>query len=153
MRMIFYLSLIVISVISFGCNPAYIINSSIYYSPNYSLNEIRMSYVGERMISFQECHIDTYSNNSTYTCDYCMEFLTELIYNGISKNSITITYREFSKSYARPAFFQSFIYDLNQSKFIHFKSVLIEVIEANNAFINYKVIREGDIDGAPIRRK
>jgi hypothetical protein len=151
MRVIFYLSLILIALICFQCAPARIINSSTYYSPKYLLNEMREAYIGERMISLQECHIDTYSNNSTY--DYCIEFLMELIYNGISKTSITLTYREFSKSYARPAFFQSFTYDLNQSKFIHFKSILIEVVEANNAFINFKVISEADIDGIPILRK
>jgi len=69
-----------------------------------------------------------------------LTFKQELIYNGRVDNDVRIIYREFSGDMARPAFTQSLQYDLNSSKVISFKSVSIEIIEANNNFMTYRVI-------------
>lgn len=68
-------------------------------------------------------------------------FQQTLIYNGKVGDKINIAYREFSSDMARPAFNNDVEYDLSESKQIGYKGALIEVIEANNQQIKYKVIR------------
>lgn len=68
-------------------------------------------------------------------------FQQTLIYSGKVGNKINIGYREFSSSYARPAFNNDVEYDLSESKMIGYKGCQIEVIEATNEYIKYKVIR------------
>ena len=68
-------------------------------------------------------------------------FQQTLIYSGKVGNKINIGYREFSNSHARPAFNNDVEYDLNESKVIGYKGAKIEVIEANNQFIKYKVMQ------------
>ena len=63
-----------------------------------------------------------------------------LIYSGKVGNKINIGYREFSGSFARPAFSNSVEYDLSESNSIGYKGALLEIIEATNRFIKYKVI-------------
>jgi len=63
-----------------------------------------------------------------------------LIYSGRVGNKINIGYREFSGNYARPAFNNSVEYDLAESNKIGYKGALLEVIEATNQSIKYKVI-------------
>lgn len=64
-----------------------------------------------------------------------------LIYNGRIGNKISIGYREFSNNFARPAFNNNVDYDLSESKVIGYKGAEIEVIEATNRHIKYRVIR------------
>lgn len=68
-------------------------------------------------------------------------FQQTLIYSGRVGNKINIGYREFSSNLARPAFNNDVEYDLNESKTIGYKGALLEVIEATNQFIKYKVIK------------
>lgn len=68
-------------------------------------------------------------------------FQQTLIYNGKVGNKINIGYREFSSDLARPAFNNDVEYDLSQSKQIGYKGALLDVIDANNQQIKYKVIR------------
>lgn len=68
-------------------------------------------------------------------------FQQTLIYNGKIGDKINIAYREFSNNLARPAFNNDVEYDLSQSQQIGYKGALIEVIEANNLMIKYKVIK------------
>ena len=49
-------------------------------------------------------------------------------------------YREFSGDLARPAFTQEIQYDFDQSNTIGFKGLQLEVIEATNTKIVFKVI-------------
>jgi len=63
-----------------------------------------------------------------------------LIYSGKVGNKINVGYREFSGSMARPAFSNSVEYDLSESKSIGYKGALLEIIEATNRSIKYKVI-------------
>lgn len=67
-------------------------------------------------------------------------FIQEFIYNGKVDNNIKFIYREFSGDMIRPAFNQSVQYDYNDSKFISFKGLNIEIIEANNQRIKYKML-------------
>lgn len=63
-----------------------------------------------------------------------------LIYSGKVGNKINISYREFSGNTARPAFSNNVEYDISESKQIGYKGALVEVIEATNRSIQFKVI-------------
>ena len=67
-------------------------------------------------------------------------FQQTLIYSGKLGNKINIGYREFSNSLARPAFNNNVEYDLSESKVIGYKGAKLEIIEATNELIKYKVI-------------
>lgn len=67
-------------------------------------------------------------------------FTQELIYAGRSGTTIRVLYREFVNDTARPAFSQEITYDLNDGSEIGFKGVRIEVLEATNTKITYKVL-------------
>lgn len=68
-------------------------------------------------------------------------FQQALIYSGKIGNKINIGYREFSSDMARPAFNNDVEYDLSDSKVIGYKGARIEVIEATNEYIKYKVLQ------------
>ncbi|MDC4415754.1 hypothetical protein NQ650_00765 [Acinetobacter baumannii] len=68
-------------------------------------------------------------------------FQQSLIYNGRVGNKINIGYREFSNDYARPAFNNNVEYDLNDTKQIGYKGAILEVIDANNQQIKYKILK------------
>lgn len=68
-------------------------------------------------------------------------FQQTLLYSGRIGNKINISYREFSNSTARPAFNNDVEYDLSESMTIGYKGAEIEIIEATNRIIKYKVIR------------
>lgn len=68
-------------------------------------------------------------------------FQRSLVYNGKIGDKINIAYREFSNDLARPAFNNNVEYDLKESKIIAYKGALIEVLDANNQNIKYKVLR------------
>lgn len=67
-------------------------------------------------------------------------FQQTLIYSGRVGDKINIAYREFSNNTARPAFNNDVEYDLGESTTIGYKGAEIEVIEATNRYIKYRVI-------------
>lgn len=67
-------------------------------------------------------------------------FVQELIYNGRSGDTLRFIYRELSDNLLRAAFSQDIQYDLSKSTEIGFKGVRIEVIEASNTNITYKML-------------
>lgn len=66
-------------------------------------------------------------------------FRQQLIYNGRVDNNVRFIYREFSNDMARGSFTQEIQYDFSESKTIGFKGVRIEIINASNTQIEYKV--------------
>jgi hypothetical protein len=66
-------------------------------------------------------------------------FQQELIYNGRSGQTLKFLYREISDNYLRTAFTQDVQYDLRDGNVVGFKGSRIEIIEANNQFIRYRV--------------
>lgn len=68
-------------------------------------------------------------------------FQRTLIYSGRVGNKINVVYRESSDGYARPAFDNRIEYDLTESSVIGYKGARLEVIEATNQQIKYKVLR------------
>ncbi|WP_439151200.1 hypothetical protein [Winogradskyella sp.] len=71
-------------------------------------------------------------------------FKQEFIYNGRVSDAIKFTYREYADNYARPAFTQDLQYDLSESEIIGFRGLRIEVIDATNTKIEYKVLNHFD---------
>ena len=67
-------------------------------------------------------------------------FKQELVYNGRTGSTIRFMYREYKDDLARPAFTQNLVYDLKQSNNVVFQSVELEVLEATNTEIRYKLI-------------
>lgn len=66
----------------------------------------------------------------------------ELIYNGKSKDTIKLQYREYKNDFARPAFYQELLYDLSESKTIGFRGMSIDILDATNSYIKF-VVRSG----------
>jgi len=78
-----------------------------------------------------------------YTEEYSGDFLRkELIYSGKSGSVIEIAYREFRGGLAAPAFYQNVKYDLAESKSISFQKYKMEVLDATNQTISYKVLSD-----------
>jgi hypothetical protein len=68
-------------------------------------------------------------------------FRYELLYQGISKNTIKVLYREFVDDFARPAFFQDASYDIDKTPTtLTFRTVRIEVLQADNTKIVHRVL-------------
>ena len=68
-------------------------------------------------------------------------FQQTLIYNGKVASKINIGYREFSNNSARPAFNNNVEYDLNDSNVIGYKGAEMEVVEATNQHIKFRLVR------------
>lgn len=68
-------------------------------------------------------------------------FQQTLIYSGRVGNKINIGYREFSSNMARPAFNNDVEYDLDESRTIGYRGAELEIVDATNRSITYKVIR------------
>lgn len=79
-------------------------------------------------------------SNTTHVDLELPSFKQEFVYNGVAESIVRFMYREYKDDMARPAFTQNLVYDLNQSNRIVFQSVELEVIEANNAEIKYRLL-------------
>lgn len=73
----------------------------------------------------------------------------ELLYQGLSKGTVKVSYREFIDNLARPAFTQDILYDLKTDGTgeIAFNGLRIKILEASNSQIVY--ILEAPILGSP----
>ena len=67
-------------------------------------------------------------------------FKKEFIFNGKSGNNLKFTYREYVNDMARPAYQQDLQYDLAESSVIGFKGIRMEVLQASNTNIKYKLL-------------
>ena len=71
-------------------------------------------------------------------------FKRELVYTGISKNVVSILYREFKNDMARPAFTQDIKYDLGEGSEIGYRGARFKVISATNTGITYTLLKPLD---------
>lgn len=69
---------------------------------------------------------------------------SELVYAGLSGDTVSILYREFVNDMARPAFSQDLRYDLSKSRQIGYRGARIEVLQADNVGISYRVLSHLD---------
>ncbi|WP_414430825.1 hypothetical protein ACMG4M_05195 [Alcanivorax sp. IL3] len=63
-----------------------------------------------------------------------------LIFLGINGDKAKFQYREFSGGYAQPIMETESVYDLSESKEITYKGATLEILEASNQRIKYKLI-------------
>lgn len=68
-------------------------------------------------------------------------FQQTLLYSGRVGNRVNISYREFSGNMARPAYSNDVEYDLDESNVIGYRGAQIEIIDASNTSITYRVLR------------
>lgn len=91
------------------------------------------------------------SSDAVYTYDLKFEkttkyvdgsdsFKVELLYTGKSANDVFLSYREFKNNLARPAFTQNLRYDVSSDKVIGFRKLRLEVLEATNTNIRYRLL-------------
>ena len=95
----------------------------------------KIFYFGDKQVAVEKSNVITWGTDS---------FSKELIYGGMSQNTITISYREFSDNTARPAFTQELKYDLSLTEPIGFRGARFQVIKATNTGLVYKVIKALD---------
>lgn len=72
-------------------------------------------------------------------------FEFELVYTGRSGDTISLLYREYFDGMARAAFSQKLSYDLAESEQISFRTIDIDVLEATNSNIRYRVTGDEDL--------
>lgn len=89
----------------------------------------------ERIVQ-SDCRVDV----TQVSVDAQDNFKRELLYNGKSGTTIRLSYREFVRDLARPAFTQDLSYDIGTDRIIGFKGARFEVIDASNTAIHYKVL-------------
>jgi hypothetical protein len=68
-------------------------------------------------------------------------FRVQLLYSGVSKGTVALSYREFMRDLARPAFSQELTYDLADGDEIGFRGARLKVLKATNVSIKYIVIK------------
>ncbi len=78
----------------------------------------------------------------------------ELVYGGRSGTEIAMTYREYYAgrrgTFARPAFYQELKYDLAGSERVVFRAIEMEILEASNSGVKFRVLRDAQRPlGAP----
>ena len=84
---------------------------------------------------------DTLNFQKTKKYDHSKpSFKQELIYNGRHDDTIKFVYRELTSEFLRNVFSQDIQFDLSESKIIEFKGVKIEIIEASDNYLEYKVL-------------
>jgi hypothetical protein len=96
---------------------------------------------GVTIYNLEVCTKDTDYEKTKYPIAVANSFQQTLIYSGKSGNKIKVGYREFSDDLARPAFSNDVEYDLSESKTIGYKGARIEIIEATNEYVKFKVIK------------
>ena len=84
-------------------------------------------------------HVNLISDG-TYVDAELPSFRQEFVYNGRAGDVVRFMYREYKDDMARPAFTQNLVYDLGESSRIMFRSVEIDVVEAKNSEIKYRLL-------------
>mgnify|MGYP006081953375 FL=1 len=108
----------------------------------YTLCQVQSGFAGGCIKKLSEDAVKSgetfiYSENS---------FQQTIAYEGKSGEILKFNYAEFSGGFAREAFSREFQIDLNEGSIAAYKGAIIEVIEANNMQIKYKVIRNFSSD-------
>lgn len=67
-------------------------------------------------------------------------FRRELVYGGVAKGVVSITYREFVNDMARPAFTQTLSYDLSDGDELAYRGARLKVLSANNTGLRFVVL-------------
>jgi len=99
---------------------------------------------------YQVCVVTVMASRTCYDADFEIKevefeqgasFQQTLLYSGKVGDKIRLGYREFSDGTARPAFSNDVEYDLSESNRVGYKGAELEVIEADNRSITYRVLQ------------
>jgi hypothetical protein len=122
------------------------------YFKSYAINVKQQVNIGSSMLTFENITFVEgkrwvgllYSKDGWQYFKYATDdsFKEELIYTGRSGNTAHVSYREYKKEFARPAFYQELRYDLEKSDIIVFRNYRIKVLDANNEFIKFIVLTD-----------
>ena len=114
-----------------------------YQYRNYQINRIDSCVVGNPLILIQNGLI-SHDRTNLDTLRYFFGYESELLYTGISGNTIYLTHREYQTNasgvFIKPAFSLQVQYDLAISKLITFQHYSIEIFEATPYMLKYRVI-------------
>jgi len=93
------------------------------------------------IFNYNRCTRTSGFKKSTFRFASPNDFQQTLIYSGKIGTKINLGYREFTESMARAAYSNDPVYDISESKEIGYKGALIEIIDATNTFIKYRVLK------------
>lgn len=114
---------------------------------SYQINTIDSCHVGAPLILTREGR-----KNPASQIFYGLE--RELIYCGISGNTMTLLHREYQGDekgvLIRPGFSFSVQYDLGISKTVTFEDYLVEIIDANPSRVAFRVIADAPLTGGRV---
>lgn len=116
-------------LIACGCGA-----NSYYLDRNFERNHTMTKTIGSSMLMTERTTRNANSSKPIET------FRRELIYSGRAGDVIKIVYREYWDNIARQPFTQELQYDLSKAKIIKFRDTSIEVLDATNENITYKVL-------------
>ena len=94
-----------------------------------------------RALRFKNINKDNIEMNNRWFVYAKNSFQQTIEYAGKSGNQLRFIYSEFNHGFARDAFTREFQVDLDEGNIAAFKGALIEIEEATNVNIRYKVIR------------
>ncbi len=67
-------------------------------------------------------------------------YIQEIVYNGRVGDKARFVYKEYSSESTKPDFFQEFETDLSNSNYVSFKSLKLEILEATESSVAYKLL-------------
>jgi len=107
------------------------------------IGKISTAGVGEAIYTYDKKGEQFIDYMSGKTINQTNSVKQEIIYSGFSKGVLRVTYREYINDYARAAFYQDATYDYAppSSTMITFKGAQVEVLDADNTQIKYRVIK------------
>jgi len=76
-------------------------------------------------------------------------FKAEMIYSGLTGRTLKAVYREYVDDYMRPSFSTELQYNLDESKILAYKSIRIEITNATNSSVQYRVLSDDDLPWLP----
>jgi len=133
-----FLLLLAVTVIVEGCG---LINSR-YLRRDFEIGKVMEAPVGSPMLRAES----GFRNDIYKSVVIGQQF--ELVYGGLARGIIKLTYREFDLDKGRPlptpVYTQDLQYDLDNSKIIAFRKTLIEVMSAASDKIVYRVLEDPD---------
>ena len=96
--------------------------------------------VGAFSLIFPLKQDDKHLSKITKAVEDQSNFIQELVYSGRADNHLKFIYRELTSDNTNPSFFQEVQYDLSESNIVEFKGLKIEVVEASNTKIRYRLL-------------
>lgn len=99
---------------------------------------------GESLFRLKRCTSSSDFESTTHSYIASKDVRQTLVYNGRVEGKINVGYREYSGTTVSPIFHNDVEYDLEASSIIGYKGSRIEIIEATNEYLKYRVVRYFD---------